>query len=98
MCKWGTTVRVRTAERIVDVDECIAHMVQALNDAGFPTIASCCGHGRIPTTIAIADDRWIVIVSRAEMERIVDSYGIDIHGAARTPAGADTTHTEEGGR
>ena len=52
MCERGTYKKVHLAfphERSVrmeaDVDACIAPIVQALNDAGFRTLASCCGHG-----------------------------------------------------
>ena len=28
------------------VEKCVIHLVKALNDAGIPTAASCCGHKR----------------------------------------------------
>lgn len=42
-------------------DPCLAGFVRALFDAGFPTVASCCGHGRGPSRIALADGREVVI-------------------------------------
>ena len=35
----------------VEVDSCIADIVQALNDAGIDTAGSCCGHGKRPGVI-----------------------------------------------
>lgn len=34
-------------------DPCIAPLVQALNDGGFQTVASCCGHGKWPGIISL---------------------------------------------
>ena len=36
------------------VDECLAPLLQALNDAGIPTSESCCGHGEKPSQIFFA--------------------------------------------
>lgn len=98
MCEWGTTVEMEvfvsaevshTGEdrmKKVGIDACIAPLVKALNDAGITTVASCCGHGKTPPTIALAStepphaERWIVILSREEMERVINEYGVDIHG------------------
>jgi len=53
LCKFGTDrlVRLCKAKEIsgreaVPVDECIAPLVQMLNDYGIETIACCCGHGQ----------------------------------------------------
>ena len=35
----------------VEVDTCIADIVQALNNAGIDTVGSCCGHGKKPGVI-----------------------------------------------
>lgn len=43
-------------------DPCLAPLVKALNKAGMPTVASCCGHGRIPPRIALNDGRDLIIV------------------------------------
>ena len=42
-------------------DPCLAGIVRALFDGGFPTVASCCGHGERPSRIALADGREVVI-------------------------------------
>lgn len=44
-------------------DPCLAPLVKALNDAGIATVASCCGHGRQPGTVALADGRELVIAA-----------------------------------
>jgi hypothetical protein len=64
------------------IDKCIQPLVSALNDAGIKTVASCCGHGYQPTSIALEDDMWLVIVSRQEWKKIC-SRRPDIHGKWR---------------
>lgn len=60
-------------------DPCLAPLVAALNSGDLPTvqsrnghplatIASCCGHGRRPGTIALADGRWLIVASQAEYD------------------------------
>lgn len=39
------------------IDSCIAPIVKALNDGGVETVASCCGHGKGPGRISLADGR-----------------------------------------
>ena len=56
-----------------DVDSCIAPIVRALNDAGAITVASCCGHGKQPGNIALADGREIIIAPDYETGRRIDS-------------------------
>lgn len=68
MCKWGieaTQVKLavpRSDGRThVPVDPCIAPIVQALNDAGLATIASCCGHGKNMGRVTLSDGRELLI-------------------------------------
>lgn len=42
-------------------DPCIAPIVKALNDAGLRTVASCCGHGKRPGSIVLANRTELVI-------------------------------------
>lgn len=49
-------------------DPCIADLVAALNTGGLRTVASCCGHGRQPGNIALADGRELVLTTREERE------------------------------
>ena len=44
-----------------DIDFCIADIVAALNAANIPTIASCCGHGKIDGDIVLSDGRELII-------------------------------------
>ena len=60
MCEWGKSKPVLlayprdiTGRRTVYVDECIATLIQALNDAGFHTLGACCGHGKEPASIIL---------------------------------------------
>ncbi len=40
----------------VHCDPCLVPLVRALYENGFPTVASCCGHGKQPANVALADD------------------------------------------
>lgn len=42
-------------------DPCLVPLVKALNDGGFVTVASCCGHGVRPGKVALADGREVVL-------------------------------------
>lgn len=80
MCNWGTTVTMeleipadlsRTGKayrRKVKIDACIAPIVKALNDAGIKTRQSCCGHGKGPGSIDLADGRELVVMARGDGE------------------------------
>ncbi len=68
MCQWGTNARVTlckpqqiSGRRVVEVDACIAHLVQRLNDAGVETIGACCGHGQENGSIVLRDGRILVL-------------------------------------
>lgn len=59
-------------------DPCLVPLVKALNDAGLRTVASCCGHGRRPGKIALADGRELFIAPDFESSRQMDVlYGCD---------------------
>ena len=72
MCKHGTDrlvdqhklpgVNYLDGEKVVHIDECIADLVLALNDAGVYTIASCCGHEYPPGEILLKDGRILMIL------------------------------------
>lgn len=81
MCKWGTDAHlVLPNGKTIAVDSCIADLVDRLNKAGISTVASCCGHGQLPATIALEGDRWLMLMDRATRERLEASFGVDIHG------------------
>jgi len=42
-------------------DPCLADLIQALNESGLPTVASCCGHGLRDGSIVLADDRELLV-------------------------------------
>lgn len=73
-------------------DPCIAPLVQALNDAGLQTVASCCGHGHQPPSIALEDGRWVVVVDHATYlatsRRFPDIHGQPIASREITPESA----------
>jgi len=78
MCKWGTdiplNVFIPAALSHTDhdrfdakpIDACIAPLVQALNDIGWTTVASCCGHGERPAEIKLLDGRSIIILGEGD--------------------------------
>jgi len=86
MCKWGTTEVLeltipanlsstgRAKFKRVDIDSCIAGIVRALNEIGITPVASCCGHGRRPGNIALADGRELIIAPDFETAREVEAY------------------------
>lgn len=87
MCKYGTYASVTIKHKGRDVtmstiDSCIAPIVQALNNAGIITMASCCGHENINGWIPLADGREILIAKNREEARLMESvFKVDIHGA-----------------
>lgn len=98
MCSWGTsvplTVTVPAAlshtgearQKVVDVDACIAPIVAALNAAGVVTVASCCGHGKRPGRISLADGRDLLISPDFETAQRVDVFLDSIgHGPINPP-------------
>lgn len=81
MCKHGEFELVKSGRQIVQVDRCISRLVKVLNEAGFQTVASCCGHGHRPGNIALADGREFVIARNwAEARQIGRLFPLDIHG------------------
>lgn len=76
MCKWGKEKIVRLCKKdnrnksknikMVMVDECIADIVQALNDNGIKTIASCCGHFKTGGQIDLVDGRKLFISNKGD--------------------------------
>jgi len=59
-------------QKLIGVDACIAPIVRALNAGGVPTDASCCGHGKAPGNIALADGRELIICEDRETARTVE--------------------------
>ena len=61
-----------TRRGVVWCDPCLAPLVRALNEGGINTVASCCGHGRRPGNIALADGRELVIARDFDEGRRLD--------------------------
>lgn len=84
MCEWRDDFshqeRVEIGGRMECIDRCIAPIVLALNEAGVRTVASCCGHGKRPGSIALADGREIIIAKDFDQARAVDRAFLNIHG------------------
>lgn len=66
MCRWNTTKILIIKGKPREVDSCIFDIVKMLNENGYETIASCCGHGKQPVNIALRDGREIFIVNNYE--------------------------------
>jgi hypothetical protein len=64
MCKWGNTdtFEIHCNGKIITVDKCISDLVELLNNNGYGTVASCCGHGKRPGNIALEDGRELMIM------------------------------------
>jgi len=100
MCKWGQSVKSEVTipqhlsytgkERltVVDIDKCIYPIVKALNDGGVFTIASCCGHGQLPGSIILENNKELILTTFDESRKLFKSIGVNIHGE-RTTNGKD---------
>lgn len=73
MCEHGNTEKVNVwipphlshsgvgYWKYAEIDSCIAPIVQALQFAGIHMLGSCCGHGKNPGSIVLADGRELII-------------------------------------
>lgn len=66
-------------------DPCLVPLVRALNEVGLRTIASCCGHGRRPAQIVLADGREIIVARSFGEARLIDGAFPDINAQFRKP-------------
>lgn len=55
------------------IDTCIAPLIKTLNEAGFLTAASCCGHGHRPGVISLIDGRELVIARDFDEARTIEA-------------------------
>ena len=59
----------------------IADLVRVLNENGFPTKASCSGHGHRPGSIILRDGRELHIARNRDEGRMIEAlFPIDING------------------
>lgn len=56
------------------IDYCIHQIVAALNAGGMRTIASCCGHGKMPGRIDLKDGRILVIYDKADAQEVWQGF------------------------
>ncbi len=79
MCKQGETSPLIVIgndgnKKVVNIDNCIYGLVKCLNDAGFPTKACCCGHGKGWGNIALQDGMELIIVYDYDKAREIDMF------------------------
>lgn len=63
-CEMGTyahQIPMPINKRVCGIDYCIADIVAALNAANINTVASCCGHGKMLSSICLQDGRVCII-------------------------------------
>lgn len=73
MCNQITVIESKTISgKSIDVDSCIAGLVDYLNKGGYRTVASCCGHGKGIGIISLADGRELIITKDYETARLVE--------------------------
>ena len=53
------------------IDGCIAPLIDALNQGGVATVASCCGHNKRPGSIVLADGRELRIFRTFDPDRLL---------------------------
>jgi len=67
--------------RVVGIDFCISDIVASLNCGNFTrTAMSCCGHGKILSTIVLEDGRYLIILKDKKM---FDNFLIKLRGNKR---------------
>ena len=72
------------------IDPCLKPLLKVLNDGGFETIASCCGHGHQPGTIMLSDGRELLILPDWNAAREVTNLFRGINGEpAKNPGIVD---------
>ncbi len=84
MCEWkedfSHQVPIEINGSLASIDRCIQDFVVMLNSNGYPTKASCCGHGKRPGTIALEDGRELWVLPNYDEARELDRFLPDIHG------------------
>jgi len=82
MCEWGTWLGIQIkipAEqsftgmdrwKLVKIDNCIADLVAALQNAGIDMRGSCCGHDQYPGCILLRDGRVLILTDERRARKI----------------------------
>ena len=77
MCQWDNDIKIEGHlnkwGNPFYVDKCIAPLIQVLNDNGFSTRASCCGHGKAFGNISLRDGRELIIMPDYETARFIEN-------------------------
>jgi hypothetical protein len=94
MCRHGQTLNAsvlipahlsHTGEQRWDVkpiDRCLLPLIEELNRVGEHTIGSCCGHGKVPGSIIMADGRELTVdAAEALLKRHGLILGKRLHAA-----------------
>ena len=77
----GSRTPLRCLVSCVGVDDCIAPLVALLNQFGYPTAASCCGHGHRPGNIVLSDGRELIIARNFDEARLIgDLFRLSSYG------------------
>jgi len=66
-----------------EVDFCISDLVMWLNEKGYPTKASCCGHGWLPGTIMLQDGQELRLMNFDTARWLDSQFPWNIHGEVR---------------
>ena len=59
--------------RVQSIDWCIHRIVAALNAGGVRTIASCCGHGKVPGRIDLEGGKVLAIFPLSKVQDVWQS-------------------------
>lgn len=66
------------------IDKCIRHLISSLNQHGYVTVSSCCGHGKYPLTVICRvhgrRNRFYELISGKEIPRTRNFYKRDKEG------------------
>ena len=78
------------------IDQCIAELVRALNAAGHPTTAACCGHGGAPGIIGLQDGRALVVIDAGDrpLGDIAHDLGSALEGTGPEGPASDESEME----
>lgn len=99
MCQWGSDVLVRVLVpadlsasgeaywKLMGIDACLAPLVIALQEGGINMRSSCCGHGKGPAEIVLADGRILRIETPVDPYPATQALGMSFEygtGGTRT--------------
>jgi hypothetical protein len=83
MCDKKVPVKVFTPESALQkdahwkqmmIDECLAPIIDALNQAGIYTVQCCCGHGYQYGEIELVDGRFLLVCTKEQRDKLHEEY------------------------